>query len=194
MNYEQKYKQLHKFISDLYPYMSEYCKEKVEGFFPELKESENERTRKELIDFVKSRLAGFPQCKKYIAWLDKQGEQKEYTFKSLPRLLNMIEPTSKAKAYCQKLIDSLVKEGYYTDAKIVGECIKKMNGEKVSLATMDENQGEQNEDATKDKVVKHLKNLITDQSLRGAPMLYYEGRIEAEADLIIRIAKKELKK
>ena len=44
--------------------------------FPELKESEGERTRKELINFVKSHLAGFPQCEKYIAWLEKQGEQK----------------------------------------------------------------------------------------------------------------------
>ena len=69
---------------------------------------------------------------------EKQGEQKEYTFKSLPRLLDMIEPTSKAKAYCQKLIDTLVKEGYSTDAKIVSDCLKQMNGEKVAMATMDE--------------------------------------------------------
>lgn len=74
------------------------------------------------------------------SWLEKQGEQKECTFKSLPRLLDMIEPTSKAKAYCQKLIDTLVKEGYVTDAKIVEECLKQMNGEKVALATMDEKQ------------------------------------------------------
>ena len=36
MDYKKKYKQLHTLISDLYPFMSEYCKEKVEGFFPEL--------------------------------------------------------------------------------------------------------------------------------------------------------------
>ena len=73
----------------------------------------------------------------------KQVKPKEYTFKSLPRLLEMIEPTSKAKAYCQKLIDTLVKEGYTTDAKIVGECLKKMNGEDIPMAIMDEKQGEQ---------------------------------------------------
>jgi len=33
---------------------------------------EDEEIRKELIDFVKSRLAGFPQCEKFIAWLEKQ--------------------------------------------------------------------------------------------------------------------------
>ena len=41
--------------------------------FPELKESEGERIRKELIEFVKSR-GGFKQ--EYIAWLEAQGEQK----------------------------------------------------------------------------------------------------------------------
>lgn len=43
-----------------------------EYIFPELKESEDERIRKELIDFVKSRLAGFPECGRFIAWLEKQ--------------------------------------------------------------------------------------------------------------------------
>lgn len=73
----------------------------------------------------------------------KQVKPKEYTFKSLPRLLDMIEPTSKAKAYCQKLIDTLEKEGYTTDAKIVGECLKKMNGENIPMAIMDEKHSEQ---------------------------------------------------
>lgn len=76
-----------------------------------------------------------------IEVLEKQGKQKpkdKYTFNSIPRLLDMIEPTSRAKMYCQKLIDTLVIEGYTTDAKIVSDCLKKMNGEKVSMATMDE--------------------------------------------------------
>lgn len=45
-----------------------------ERIFPELKESEDERIRKELIDFVKSRLAGFPECGRFIAWLEKQSK------------------------------------------------------------------------------------------------------------------------
>lgn len=49
MNYENKYKQLYQLISDLYPHMSEYCKEKVDGLIPELKESEDEKIRKALI-------------------------------------------------------------------------------------------------------------------------------------------------
>ena len=41
----------------------------VEHIFPELRESEDEKIRKELIEFVKSR-GGFKQ--EYIAWLEKQ--------------------------------------------------------------------------------------------------------------------------
>lgn len=73
--------------------------------------------------------------------LGKQCEQKpadkKYTFNAIPRLLSMIQPTDRAKAYCQKLIDILIQEGYSADAKIVGNCLKQMNGEKIAMATMD---------------------------------------------------------
>lgn len=47
-------------------------KEVAEFVFPELAESEDERTRKEIIDFVKSR-GGFKG--EWIAWLEKHGEK-----------------------------------------------------------------------------------------------------------------------
>ena len=122
-------------------------KKVIETLIPELVESEDERIRKAIINYFtkcwgncKDDVCGV-HVEDAIAWCEKQGEQKEYTFKSLPRLLNMIEPANKAKAYCQKLIDTLVKEGYVTDAKIVSGCLKQMNGEKVAMATMDEKQG-----------------------------------------------------
>ena len=76
MDYEKKYKQLHTLISDLYPFMSEYCKEKVEGFFPELKEdSEDEKIRKEIINYFECQSKEEPSRKdthnKWIAWLEK---------------------------------------------------------------------------------------------------------------------------
>lgn len=46
----------------------------LEYVFPELKESEDEKIRKELIEFVKSR-GGFKQ--EYIAWLEKQGNSAD---------------------------------------------------------------------------------------------------------------------
>lgn len=79
MNYEKKYKQLTKHIKDLYPFMSDYCKEKAKEIIPELTESEDERLRKEIIEFIK---ISKPEWKNYrdysswIAWLEKQEYQK----------------------------------------------------------------------------------------------------------------------
>lgn len=121
-------------------------KEFVDYLLPELKEGENEQHRKWILEYLydglrKSDEQFKGQFKSAIAWFEKQGEQKsnnEFTFKALPRLLDMIPPTDKAKAYCQKLIDSLKNEGYSVDAKIVGENLKMMNGEEVAMATMDD--------------------------------------------------------
>ena len=46
--------------------------------FPELKESEDEKIRKELIDIFKGKTSYTSEedAKRYIAWLEKQGEQK----------------------------------------------------------------------------------------------------------------------
>ena len=54
----------------------------LERLFPELKESEDEKIRKELLDFCKNRAEYYPNDPKYknisawIAWLEKKGEQK----------------------------------------------------------------------------------------------------------------------
>ena len=63
---------------------------------------------------------------------------ERFAFKAIHRLLEMIEPTDRVKAYIAKLADALEVEGYHTDAKIVRESLKIMNGEKVPMATMDE--------------------------------------------------------
>ena len=47
----------------------------LESLFPKLKESEDERIKKELIEFVKSR-GGFKQ--EYIAWIEEQAEHKKF--------------------------------------------------------------------------------------------------------------------
>ena len=120
----------------------------VEHIFPELKESEDEKIRKSIIKILTKIVVDTNykelgidfSLKDMVAWLEKQSKKKEYTFKSIPRLLNMIVPSEKAKSYCQKLIDTLTKEGYDTDAKIVADYLKQMNGEGVAMATMDEDE------------------------------------------------------
>ena len=69
---------------------------------------------------------------------EEPASKDKFTFTSLPRLLDRIKPTDRAKWYSSRLADALEKEGYITDAKIVRESIKLMNGEKVPMATMDE--------------------------------------------------------
>lgn len=83
MDYKEKYEKLHRFVKDLYPHMSEYCKEKVKGYITELKESENERIREDIIIIVNefwekigSIHPEFSTHSEMLAWLEKQGEQK----------------------------------------------------------------------------------------------------------------------
>ena len=70
---------------------------------------------------------------------DKVEKVKEdrLAFKALPRLLDMIQPSDRAKYYCGRLADALEREGYTTDAKIVREIFRMMDGERVAMATMD---------------------------------------------------------
>ena len=63
--------------------LMEYLKKGIEYIFPELKESEDERIRKELIDFLEYyRLNNVLDIKTIsiltdsVAWLEKQGEHK----------------------------------------------------------------------------------------------------------------------
>lgn len=82
-----------------------------------------------------------PSLNKILSLLDSMQEEPikdRFVFKAIPRLLEMIEPTDRAKTYTAKLADTLEVEGYSTDAKIVRESLKIMNGEKVPMATMDE--------------------------------------------------------
>lgn len=78
-------------------------------------------------------------CEEECEYSKKEEPVSErFAFKAIPRLLEMIEPTDRAKVYVTKLADALEVEGYSTDAKIVMESLKIMNGEKVPMATMDE--------------------------------------------------------
>ena len=115
-----------------------------EYIFPEIHEPEDkdEMIKKCIIDTLKGYhhliSTGGVTKEQMIAWLEKQAE-KPYTFKSIPRLLEMIVPSDRAKSYCQKLINTLKQEGYDADAKIVTDYLKEMNGEKVAMAVQDSN-------------------------------------------------------
>lgn len=79
--------------------------EDLENTFPELKESEDERIRKELLDFCKNRAENYPNDPKYknisswIAWLEKQN--------SLMKCLQIANAR----------IGELIEENYYLKEK-----------------------------------------------------------------------------
>jgi hypothetical protein len=71
------YDEASKWMEGIYPTLTHEQQMEAEAFFSELKESEDERIRKELICFLETEI---PHCNardKYIAWLEKQGKQKE---------------------------------------------------------------------------------------------------------------------
>lgn len=86
VDYKKKYEKLKGFVNDLYPHMSDYCKEKIGGYFHKSAESEDERIMKNIITFLDElfslgKNANFDKwaksdCAEWIAWLKKQGEQK----------------------------------------------------------------------------------------------------------------------
>lgn len=83
MDYEKKYKEALERARQFSEHpLQEDSSNIVEYIFPELRESENERTRKEIISFLQlphKQFVGERKQEKWIAWLEKQGEQKPGT-------------------------------------------------------------------------------------------------------------------
>lgn len=121
MDYEQKYEQKYRealgWMRSLYDGLHGATKEDAEHYFPELKESKDERIRKELIEQVAYIIPNDDEVDgegntlptyqkridKYRAWLEKQGEQthaelsqQEVTKTSDQELSDKIEPKFKA--------------------------------------------------------------------------------------------------
>lgn len=83
MDYEKKYNEAQKWIESIYSELSHEQQMEAEAFFPELKESEDEKIRKAMIDFFKhEREEGITvlhygvNIESMIAWLEKQCEKK----------------------------------------------------------------------------------------------------------------------
>lgn len=90
MDYEQKYKEALERARELKNKLEKSCSlatpTGIESIFPELAESEDEKVRKEMIDFLQETIDNVGaspnkwtmyNAKKWIAWLEKQGEQKQ---------------------------------------------------------------------------------------------------------------------
>lgn len=86
MDYEKKYKEALERAKGMWE--QGMMPERVEYIFPELKESEDERIRKDIIRVFKGEISFTAEedNKKYIAWLEKQGEQQHINSKDDERL------------------------------------------------------------------------------------------------------------
>ena len=111
MDYEKKYKEALERTRKLYLESIEnkgdriYGAYELETIFPELKESEDERIRKDLVSFlwavangtVKSMPAAI-MCQEWIAWLEKQKEQK-------PKVKSPLSPHELTEAKNEGIIE-----------------------------------------------------------------------------------------
>lgn len=122
--YEQKYKEALSFLKDLKPHMSDYCIEKLDGFFPELRESDDEKIRKELLEHCINRRDGKQICvdasdyRRWAAWLEKQGEQKPVEW-DYPYGENETVDKLMAIAECLEMDEGFLYNGYTGT-----ECVK----------------------------------------------------------------------
>ncbi len=77
MDYEKKYKNALEWARQVMNGETGFIRKEVEDVFPELAESEDERIRKELIDYHRSMAAQADDYvhEAWIAWLERQGEK-----------------------------------------------------------------------------------------------------------------------
>lgn len=100
MNYEKKYKEALGWMKSLYGGLHGKTKEEAEKYFTELKESEDEKIRKELLSFCQNRADNYPNDPKYknisawIAWLEKQNKHQQLYIR-----FGDIPPNEKSKIY-----------------------------------------------------------------------------------------------
>ena len=76
-SFEKKYKEALNKAKDMLSY-KEVRREDMEYLFPELKESEDEKIRKELIGFLRNIPNSNYTCEEMALWLEKQGTQPRY--------------------------------------------------------------------------------------------------------------------
>lgn len=76
MDYEKKYKEALERARENFPCVNQGGQAILQDIFPELKESEDEKIRKEILDYFKDLDEhGYP-TKEWTAWVEKQGEPK----------------------------------------------------------------------------------------------------------------------
>lgn len=101
MDYEKAYKEALERAKGLIDFCSDSELKTLENVFPELRESDDEGIRKELMELVSSCADGeFPHKSEWLAWLEKQREQNHWKpcIGELVELGNVIEYIESGKS------------------------------------------------------------------------------------------------
>ena len=102
---------------------SGYDKRTIEHLFPELKESEDEKIRKEIIDFIYDKTDTYELREKsnsWLAWLEKQGEQKPVEDNECADRGKELSLSLQIQAYLNTASDELYAKGkpLYSEKRI----------------------------------------------------------------------------
>ena len=167
MTTEEKAKAYDKAIERAKQHCADYV---VETIFSELKESEGERIRKDIISFVEQAIdAGYgiiskERKEKWIAWLKKQGEQNLVNT-DLDELVIQLEETIGTSPHSRETI----KDFFKMAVQKYMNCLKIANGEIGSLVEenyrLKEKQGKQmpawseEDEDIRDTIIRDLKHL-----------------------------------
>lgn len=120
-NYKEKYEQAlerckKEFNFNNLAYSHEEIKQRLENVFPELKESDDEQIKNEIIDYLKGFIPHHnddlvAKSKLWITWLEKQGEQKTVS-KTEPIIEGLTTEFQKQVSYL--IASAINKEHEYT--------------------------------------------------------------------------------
>ena len=118
-NYEQKYKAALGWMQGLYNGLHGKTKEEAERFFPELKESEDEKIKKLLKHYLEVRSCQtkdneeYINCNHFLAWLEKQESVEETpqdVFYSKKNSLNTLEVKEVNSEFLKKYFEETPQE------------------------------------------------------------------------------------
>ena len=135
MDYERKYKEALNWMKDVYPTLKGAAKEDAEHYFPELKESEDERIRKVIKQVLYESTTEKDECyldngvtqQEVFAWLEKQGEQKLYVNDNAKEMfIKALERVEEQNNKGYKLTDC-DKNSWWEDFKDYSLCTIKQN-------------------------------------------------------------------
>lgn len=118
MKYEEKYNKTIESIKRIYEQADSFGKELMEKEFPELRESDDEMVRKELIQYLKDypNLPNGNYCRDdFFAWLEKQGGQRAS--------LNE-EDDEDGLSEFEKVVQDILNEPHFQDVQAIKQFSK----------------------------------------------------------------------